>query len=256
VFAIEIDGLSHDDSEQAQRDIIKNRLCASARLPLLRLGIDALDESQEISVLEWLVQRFISWQDQGSDYRVDSLSPLVHDVVYPFPGNLALVTRLFNRFGIGIRLSNSELLKKASVFEHHWLVQASNAFGDKTAYCLEVQWPGQMPTFRDAAASEFVVSEIDVQLRDRAAAGACSLSATGQARLAWAHKTRSTAAVPPHALMPSPDQLRALGLSVPDLPWLDPSAITDELAIYDALSQVERWAARGLPISAGPRASD
>jgi hypothetical protein len=52
VFAIEIDGLSHEDPKQIKRDIIKNRLCATAGLPLIRLGIDALDESQEISILE------------------------------------------------------------------------------------------------------------------------------------------------------------------------------------------------------------
>lgn len=86
VFAIEIDGLSHADPKQVRLDIIKNRLCVSAGLPLVRLSVDALDEDEGISILAWLVERFVSWQEQGPAYRADSISPLVHHVVFRFPG--------------------------------------------------------------------------------------------------------------------------------------------------------------------------
>lgn len=244
-FALEVDGLSHNDPRQVKLDIIKNRLCASAGLPLLRLRADSLDEAEQISVLEWLLERFVSWQEQGTDYRADRLSPIVHDIFYPFPGNLALTTRLFNAFGIAAGMNNFDIFRNVKVFEHHWLVQASETFGDKAPYQLAVEWPGQLPTFEDSPVSEFAVSKVDVELRTRAATNATLFRATGQARFAWAHKTDSGAAVPPHALIPSPAQVKALGLFVPGLPWLDASAVAQELAIYDALSRVERWAASG-----------
>src|SRR2546425_6643673 len=57
-FAIEFDGPHHQGSIQAARDVIKNRLCHEAALPLVRIGFDELRERDEVSVLEWLVQRF------------------------------------------------------------------------------------------------------------------------------------------------------------------------------------------------------
>ena len=47
------------------------------------------------------------------------------------------------------------------------------------------------------------------------------------------------------AFHPLANQRRsALGLFAPNLPWLDAGSVADELAIYDALCQVERWAQR------------
>jgi uncharacterized protein DUF2726 len=242
VFALEIDGPSHENPKQVSRDIIKSRLCSYAGLPLLRLGIDALDEAAEVSVLEWLVERFVYWQEQSPAYRADGLSPFVHHVVSPFPGNLAATTRLFNDFRISVGVTNSEVLSQVKVFQHHWLVQASRTFANAAPYRLQVEWPAALPTFQDGAVSEFTVSKVEVRLSRRDSPEAL-FGTTGQARFAWAHKTRSSSAIPPHALILSAEELRALGLFAPDLPWLDASAIADELAIYDALSKVERWAA-------------
>jgi hypothetical protein len=243
VFALEIDGPSHENPKQISLDIIKNRLCASAGLPLLRVGVDALDETAEISVLEWLVERFVSWEEQSSAYRADQLSPIVHHIVLPFLGNPALTTRLFNDFGIAVGVKNSAVLSQVEVFGQHWIVKASETFADKAPHRLEVNWPAPVPSYHDGPVSEFTVSNVEVHLSRRESPDVL-FRTTGQARFAWAHKTLSSSAIPPHALILSAEQLRAFGLFAPDLPWLDASAVAGELAIYNALSRVERWAAR------------
>src|SRR6185503_7196272 len=99
VFALEIDGPSHESARQAGLDITKNRLCAKAELPLLRLGMDVLDETAAV-VLAWLVERFVVWQDQTPAYRADVLSRLTHHIATPFPLNQELLTELFNDWRI------------------------------------------------------------------------------------------------------------------------------------------------------------
>jgi hypothetical protein len=242
VFALEIDGPSHQTPRQISLDIIKNRLCAAAGLPLLRLGLHDLDETAESSILEWLVERFVSWEEQSPEFRADGLSPVVHHVASAFPGNLAASTQLFNEHGIAVVMKNAELFAGAPVFGRHWLVQAWEAFGDKAPHLLEVEWPGPMPSFEDGEVSEFMIGKVQAGLIARRSPKIHLLRTTGEARFAWAHKTQSTAVVQAHALIPTAEQVRALGLFAPSLPWLDASSVADELAIYDALVHVERWA--------------
>lgn len=244
VFALEIDGPSHRTPRQISLDIIKNRLCAAAGLPLLRLGLHELDETAEVSILEWLVERFVSWEEQSPAYRADRISPVVHHVASAFPGNLAATTQLFNEHRIAVVMKNAELFSGAPVFGRHWLVQASETFGEKAPHVLEVEWPGPMPSFEDSAVSEYMVGRVEAGLLARDSPETYLLRATGEARFAWAHKTQSAAVVQQHALIPTAEQIRALGLFAPNLPWLDAGSVADELAIYDALCQVERWALR------------
>jgi hypothetical protein len=206
------------------------------------LGLHELDETAESSILEWLVGRFVTWEERPPSYRTDRVSPVVHHVALAFPGNLADSTQLFNEHGIAVVMKNAELFAGAPVFGHHWLVQASETFGVKAPFVLEVEWPGQMPSFEDSALSEFMVGKVEAGLIARGSPETYLLKATGEARFAWAHKTRSAAVVQPHALIPTAEQTRALGLFAPNLPWLDASSVADELATYYALSQVERWA--------------
>lgn len=243
VFAIEIDGLSHQSPKQVGLDIIKNRLCAAAGLPLLRLGLDSLDESEQISVLEWILERFLSWQESGSDYRADPLSPFVHHIAWAFPGNPEIVTRLINHFGIACWLKDLEFYARNQVFKRHWLVQAADLMSVDAPYRLDVEWPGQLPTFENAPVSELVVGEVKVGLRHHAADATYLFRATGRAGFAWAHKTHTSEPVPPHPLIPSPEQMRMLGVHAPSLPWFDSSGVAEELALYNALSKVEHWAA-------------
>ena len=244
VFAIEIDGLSHEDPKQIKRDIIKNRLCATAGLPLIRLGIDALDESQEISILEWLVERFVTWQEQSAAYKGDSISPFVHNVALPFPGNLVVAERLFNRFGIATRWRDFEVIQRVRLLEHSWLAKGFEEVWSTAPYRLEVLWPAEVPTLEDGRVSEDVVCETVVELRTRAEPARYLLKTIGKARFGWAHKTNQATPTPPHSLIPSVDELRKLGLAPIDLPWFEASGVADELATFNALLRVEDWTER------------
>jgi len=60
VFAVEFDGPLHEVGPQRTRDIRKNRLCAAAAFPLLRIGYAALERYEQLTVLEFMLQRFVA----------------------------------------------------------------------------------------------------------------------------------------------------------------------------------------------------
>src|SRR5262249_36754959 len=79
VFAVEFDGPLHELSPQELRDIRKNRLCAAVDFPLLRIGYATLERYEQLSVLEFMLQRFVAWQREHvaiKEWIDDSLSRL------------------------------------------------------------------------------------------------------------------------------------------------------------------------------------
>src|SRR5215470_6727338 len=79
VFAVEFDGPLHGFPPQEFRDIRKNRLCAAAEFPLLRIGCATLERYEQLSVLEFMLQRFVAWQREHGEIQEwidDSLSRL------------------------------------------------------------------------------------------------------------------------------------------------------------------------------------
>lgn len=118
-FAVEFDGLGHHDGAQAARDVIKNRLCAQAELPVLRIGGNELREAEEVSVLDWLLERFVTWEAEtpdaaeallddvastGGEGAAAELAESPEDLVsilaatftgeFPFPANAEIARRL------------------------------------------------------------------------------------------------------------------------------------------------------------------
>lgn len=213
--------------------------------------------SREISVLEWLVGRFVAWQQAGpSRAEIEAIALDQNELPnvirreaefrlhteLPFPGNLAAAGRLFDRFGIAVRMKDFETFAQIPAFNLFWLIGRGDPSWEIAPYQLEVDWPGQqLPGFEDGAASEFLADKIHVRLRGRAQRDKPLFEAVGRARFAWAHKTNDIA-MSPHPYLMSTDQSRALGLAPQDLPWLDASGVANELAIHAALSRVERWA--------------
>ena len=126
VFAVEFDGPHHlTDENQIKRDIIKNRLCMRAKLPLLRVGHRAIEEQDQITLLEFMLERFIAWQREGKkihqavqeylntleseEFQSLTESPVldpsidptvIFDFSHPFPGIIKVVERLYANFGI------------------------------------------------------------------------------------------------------------------------------------------------------------
>ncbi len=244
IFALELDGFRHSASRQVARDLLKNAFCAKAGLPLLRVGIDDLHEREEYSVLEWLVAAFAAADkeleneleaieeasedvepdddDSGADdadaETADSEPALGEDgfqfeAEHPFPDNALLAGRLLERYDI--------LLTESGLPDH----------ANPASYILKVDWPGrQPPQLRDGRVSRFVISERDFSLFPRGQLAQALLSGIGRAEFAFEHK------FPPRSRIGRPREPI-------DFPW-DPWGVAAELALHDALRQVEGWAAR------------
>jgi hypothetical protein len=120
VFAVEFDGAGHQEPYAIERDVIKNRICNRANLPLLRVTGAEISEADQLTVLDYMLMRYIAWQEEGcesaqeieefaaclpsdadpDDYAVD-LDPTVHfDLRHPFPGTTLVRERLWKHHGI------------------------------------------------------------------------------------------------------------------------------------------------------------
>lgn len=60
ILAVQLDGPQHDNESQSNRDIRKNRFCADAKLPLLRIRGPHLDRHDQASPFEFMLSRFVS----------------------------------------------------------------------------------------------------------------------------------------------------------------------------------------------------
>jgi len=253
VFAVEFDGYGHDTPRQIARDRMKNLLCMVAGLPLLRVSTDELLPREQISVLEWLVQVFTSYEATMDDlddedepdspddddafdpdeptagFQLDEDGP-TFEIEHPFPGNATILARLLSRFGMVEGVEGPIRIGRAD-----------------EPYFVRVRWPG-VQRFEEGGASQFVVSERKVEVYARGKPDTL-FAATGRARFAWAHRLPDRVALGElmRTAFLAPEQVKyrlQQRLSPLDLDWLEASGVARELAAYNALSQVERWAER------------
>ena len=133
------------------------------------------------------------------------------EMEHPFPDNALVARRLLERYAIGVgQIAGFVLAPEGARF------------------VVEMPWPGrQPPRMRQGRASDFVISERDFPLVARERLDPPLFTGVGRAEFAAYNKL--------------PD-----GKSVDiEFPW-DPWGVASELAEFDALQQVERWAARPL----------
>jgi len=260
VFVVEFDGFGHDDPRQAERDRLKNLFCMAAGLPLLRLGTAELIQRDRVSVLEWLSQALVDGLDRFEDddddepdvetsptgfepphdadegFDLDEEGP-IFETEHPFPANAAITDRLLRRYSIsvGSSLTAPDALPR---------IVMDSSFG-AARFVLSISWPGRR-TFEEGPASEFVVSECDFTVHDRAKV---VLAGGGRGRFAWAHRLPQQlrlAVFGGNEILTAAQMRYRLerGLSPTNLGWWEAAGVARELALYDALSQVERWAQR------------
>jgi hypothetical protein len=278
-FVLEFDGIGHDDSRQTARDLIKNSLCVSARLPLLRIGHDELRAPEKVSVLEWLVATFARessvavdtdvvsdpasakyvvlnlqtgevtfasrppepsapYSDDDPDNYVLGANGGYFDSEHPFPANAAIANRILQHFGISVGRTIAGL-------ESSW---------QSAPFRLRVHWPGaEPPAVDEGTVCDYVVSEREFTVRPRDRSEEV-FKGMGRARFACALKlpprlgTRTAASATATKAPRHRSQVFPIELS-----WLDPWGAARELALYDALVQVERWAGRNLRDTSVPR---
>ena len=128
VFAVEFDGVHYlQDSPTIERDAIKNRLCKSADLPLLRVTNTEITSRDGETLLDYMLMRYVAWHDEIDEIRQEiaeyaaqlppdadpedvavDLDPTVYfDVRHPFPGSPIVRERLWPNYGIAWELHRS-----------------------------------------------------------------------------------------------------------------------------------------------------
>jgi hypothetical protein len=129
VFAVEFDGAHHFlDDHTIENDVIKNRLCKHAGLPLLRVTSSEIKEYDKTTLLDYMLMRYVSWGKEypsivraieefaltiGPDYNPDKLAvdldPSFHfDLRHPFPARDIVLERLWRNHRIAWRMVKPE----------------------------------------------------------------------------------------------------------------------------------------------------
>jgi hypothetical protein len=257
-FAVEFDGVGHDDPRQAERDRLKNLFCMAAGLPLLRVGSADLINRDQVSVLEWLSQPLIDWLDGVDDEEDDDEGSLDYgfeppievdagfdpdeegaafESEYPFPANAAITDRLRRHHSISL---GSPLTERGRLPR----IVIDLSLGT-SRFVLNMSWPGRR-SFQTAPASEFLITDCDFTIHDRKRV---VHAGTGHGSFAWAHRLPERVELPwlaPNDLL-TVAQMRyrvQRRLSPLNLGWWQAAGVSRELATHDALSQVEAWALR------------
>jgi hypothetical protein len=263
VFVVEFDGFGHDEPRQVERDRLKNLFCMAAGLPLLRLATADLIQQDKVSVLEWLSQALIDWlerledEDNGDVELSDSSFEPPHEVdegfdleeegpvfesEHPFPANLVIAERLLRRYNISV---GSALMAPGGLPR----IVVDSSYG-RSRYVVSISWPGRR-TFEEGPASQFVVTECDFTVHDRTNV---IRGGVGCGRFAWAHRLpqqlQLSEFVTNDILTAAQMRYRVeRGLSPTNLGWWEAAGVARELARYDVLSQVERWARHDMTMS-------
>ncbi len=124
VFAVEFDGAQHFESERAaENDVMKNKFCKQAGLPLLRITSAEINEYDQTTLLDYMLMRYVAWQKEypliirkieelaatiGPDYDpediVIDMDPCFHfNLRHPFPARDLIVERLWRNHRIAWR---------------------------------------------------------------------------------------------------------------------------------------------------------
>jgi len=135
IFAVEFDGALHlTDPDTRSRDVIKNRLCRDAELPLLRISGAEIVPDERLTLLDYIVMRHVAWCNEidgidsdirefvealGSNATFDNLelqcdAGFQFDLKHPYPGSLAVLDRLWRDYRLAWEGDEFERCREAS----------------------------------------------------------------------------------------------------------------------------------------------
>lgn len=144
IFGVEFDGPCHRDVEAVERDVMKNRLCKSADLPLLRITSVEIAERDRLTLLDYMLMRHVAWRREiaGIMQEIDDFAAalpsdarfedhdgdfdphLQFDIRHPFPGSEVVRNRLWLNHRIawdfGDRRRDAEPAFYCNVSERRW----------------------------------------------------------------------------------------------------------------------------------------
>ena len=251
-FAVEFDERHHlEDETTIERDTVKNRLCRSAGLPLLRIGADELTSHDKTTILDYMLDRYVSWPKEKDEllrlieeYAADApehaspedLDPHFYfDLQHPFPGIAKIENRLWRNHRIASENRPPARQKEAQYLCLAHLRSKGPSEHDQYTTCesVAVVWEAGRSQHDSLFSASAVASvrawlptELDIPQPQPPDLG-----------------TLSTA-----SLTKLVDQLtkRVNAMWFPDLPGIEPWDIAENLSEYLALREVEKWAKKYL----------
>lgn len=195
------------------------RLSSEGMQTLWPIGRDGKPRVPEMLTVDVRAGRV--WFTGGSSEPVPGDEGGAFEREHPFGANAVIARRLLDDFGISVG-------NEVEGFASSWAA---------APYRFEIAWPGRQPMpFESGRISEFVISERDFRVTARNRPAQPLLTSAGRARFAWAHRIETLPLGPGTSPTSMPPGFAAIRL------WFDPWGAATELALYDALSQVERWA--------------
>lgn len=262
IWAFEFDGPTHSSSPVTiRRDILKNRICAKANLPLLRVEDDLLEAIDGVSLLGWLVRRWMIYKrimprmesdrkrvaSEMSEQAWDELriseglfilppeldTETLFDLGNPYPPLPKISVRLLQQYGIKEGLS-LELNPNWGQFDENspWTLMTSGPEVDLSDY-----------GFRHRSYCEVALRRTEDTRYAKPV-----FAATGEymARLGYPTFRSQRGPFDPN---PETEKFELCGPPYGGSLW----AAGPMISWYRALKQVEAWAAKNLPRRRGTR---
>lgn len=258
VFAVEFDGAHHFvDDRTIENDVIKNRLCKDADLPLLRITSSEIAESDKITLLDYMLMRYVAWGKEypsimrdieqfaatiRPEYDPDNLAveldPSFHfDLRHPFPAREIVLERLWRNHRIAGTMVKPERHGAADylcdVAFGSWGPSGNEQFSRCTRHASV--WP---PTAGEH--TPVFSEEVSVSLRSWLPLRAEVPSADMLGAL-WGESGGTNAAEKAHELIQQ-FKIRVGAMWFPQLPGISTMDIAQNYAEYLGFRAVERWA--------------
>ena len=245
VFAVEFDGQSHSAPEAVERDVLKNRLCKAADLPLLRITSAEITQRDQHTLLDYMLMRYLAWRTElpaildeireftsdlpentdPEDYAVDCDPTFHFDLRHPFPGTALVRERLWRNHRIAWSVERRDE-PTPRYFCDAFSKRMGNFKDDQFTTCelsTSVWQPG------GSAKKPLVTRQVEVSIR------------------AWL-PLQATVPMPVFPFMDASETAfkqfegRITSMWFPNLPGISPWDIAEQYAEYLGFRAIEEWA--------------
>jgi len=233
-FVVEFDGPQHfDDDAQARLDAVKNRFCRDASLDLLRISSQELQPREQVSLLDWVLERWVAWREEyPGSLQEDWEDPtVVFDARHPYPAVLTMSARLLRLGVITLYARDRDIARLTTRNMRSVLVRCEKV---GSAFVPEDEWQtvehrlAVLPWARQSLQTPIYETAARARVRWALPAG---WNAREQLRIADGNQDDLEAAI-----------TRAQNLAWSELPGTSGVALAEGLAEYLALRDVENWA--------------
>lgn len=254
VFAVEFDGAHHFiDDRTIENDVIKNRLCKEAGLPLLRITSTEVEEYDKLTLLDYMLMRYVAWgkeypqiigeikeiantlppNSDPEDYAVD-LDPSFHfDLRHPFPSRDRILERLWRNHKIAWTMARADRQHVAEYLCDIAYGRAGPLRNDQFHTCTRRAILWHRSGSHDAP---LLSEEVTVSLRSW-----LPLHTEVPAPDLWSCKDKKGNPIDPNELL-AQFTLRVESMWFPDLPGLSSWDIAENYSEYLGFRAIERWA--------------